>query len=158
MTSFCTFAGHSYKGRTGPGFLDGLRTWLSDRLDREHYADELKTLVLLAVEEAAANIEEHGYRSRPGMPVTVCLRRMTGGCLEVSLSDRCLAVRRPGRSNDLLELAESGATRGRGLAIVRLLTQTMRRVPRPRGGSTLTLVFNRRTLRETAREHLREAA
>jgi len=116
-------------------------------------------MALLAVEEAVANILEHGYRGRPGRPFTVTFRALPGERFEIVLRDRAPALDVTRLvAGDLGRLARSHATGGRGLALVRLLARELRYAKRPGGGNVLTLAFDAEELSRIAQEHTREAA
>jgi anti-sigma regulatory factor (Ser/Thr protein kinase) len=120
---------------------------------------EARALALLAVEETAANILEHGYGGKTGKPLEVVVRIREPEVFEVTLKDRARVLDitrlRPG---NLKKLARKQAERGRGLALVQLLTRNMNYRKRAGGGNVITLVFDAEHLSEIAREHSRGAA
>jgi len=120
---------------------------------------EARALALLAVEEAAANIFEHGYGSEMGRPLEVVVQIREPEVFEVTLKDRArmLDVTRIHPGN-LKKLARERAERGRGLALVHLLTIAMNHRRRTGGGNIINLVFDAAHLSEIAREHSRDAA
>jgi anti-sigma regulatory factor (Ser/Thr protein kinase) len=115
--------------------------------------------VLLAVEEAAVNILEHGYQNVSGRPLFICVRGLDAGRFQVTLRDRAplTDVTRivPG---DLKELARARASRGRGLALMRLLTSSMTHRPRRGGGNELVLAFDPVHLGRVIEDYFRNAA
>jgi anti-sigma regulatory factor (Ser/Thr protein kinase) len=120
---------------------------------------EERALALLAVEEAAVNILEHGYQNEDGRPLTIRISTLQDDRVQVTLRDRAPVadVTRivPG---DLKELARRRASRGRGLALMRLLTTDMVHRPRPGGGNDLVLLFDSHHLTRVIEEHFRNAA
>src|SRR5262245_65557420 len=79
---------------------------------------EERALALLAVEEAAVNIFEHGYRNEPGRLLTIRLSTLEDDRFQVTLRDRApLADVTRIVPGDLKELARQRASRGRGLAL-----------------------------------------
>jgi anti-sigma regulatory factor (Ser/Thr protein kinase) len=144
--------------RTGPEALETMRRRLGRRLGRSRSDRDLGTLVLLAVEEVVANVVEHGYRERPGQPISIWVRRIPRGRLEVSVWDRAPEAAFPRTGASLQCLAASRSERGRGQAMVRLLAESVTHRSRETGGNILTLVFDPKRLEERAQEHLREAA
>lgn len=120
---------------------------------------EARALALLAVEEAAANILEHGYRGKTGRPLEVVVRMREPEIFEVTLKDRArvLDITRLHPGN-LKKLARKRAERGRGLALVQMLTRNINYKRRAGGGNVITLVFDAEHLSEVAKEHSREAA
>jgi anti-sigma regulatory factor (Ser/Thr protein kinase) len=120
---------------------------------------EERALALLAVEEAAVNILEHGYQNEAGRPLTIRLFALEDDRFQVTLRDRApLADVTRIAPGDLKELARRRASRGRGLALMRLLTMTMMHRPRPGGGNDLVLVFDSSHLTRVVEEHFRNAA
>lgn len=116
---------------------------------------EPRALVLLALEEAAVNVFEHGYAGMSGQPLVVAFRPGRNGGFEIVLRDRAPLVDvsriAPG---DLKELARRHASRGRGLALIRLFTQTVRHRPRRGGGNELVLEFDPERLRRILEERV----
>jgi anti-sigma regulatory factor (Ser/Thr protein kinase) len=120
---------------------------------------EERALVLLAVEEAAVNILEHGYQNEEGRPLTIRICALEDDRFEVTLRDRApLADVTRIVPGDLKELARRRASRGRGLALMRLLTTSMVHRPRPGGGNELILLFDPHHLARVIEEHFRNAA
>lgn len=150
---------HRLRLTSGPGSLGRLVRRLRRALVLEVRRPEARAMALLAVEEAVANVLEHGYHGRPGQPFTVTFRSRPGERFEIVLRDRApvVDVTRlvPG---DLRRLARSHATGGRGLALVHLLASELRHARRRGGGNVLTLVFDAEELSRIAQEHSREAA
>jgi anti-sigma regulatory factor (Ser/Thr protein kinase) len=144
---------------SGPGALGRLVTRLREVLPSVIRGPEERSLALLAVEEAAVNILEHGYANVAGRPLSVWVRSTGQEGFQVTLRDRAPVtdVTRiaPG---DLKELARRRASRGRGLALIRLLTTSMTHRPRPGGGNELVLTFDLRHLTRVVEEHFRHAA
>jgi anti-sigma regulatory factor (Ser/Thr protein kinase) len=120
---------------------------------------EERALVLLAVEEAAVNILEHGYRNEAGRPISIRVCPLADDRFQVTLRDRAPVtdITRivPG---DLKELARQRASRGRGLALIRLLSISMNHRSRPGGGNELELLFDPHHLARVIEEHFRNAA
>jgi anti-sigma regulatory factor (Ser/Thr protein kinase) len=120
---------------------------------------EARALALLAVEEIAANIQEHGYGGERGKPLSVLVRVGKDETFEVTLQDRArfldITQLVPG---NLKELARRRAARGRGVALVHLLVQSVEHKERRGGGNEVTLTFDAGHLSRVAREHTREAA
>jgi len=120
---------------------------------------EARALALLAVEEAAANVLEHGYGGKTGEPLEVLVRMREPEIFEVTLKDRArvLDITRIPPGN-LKKLARKQAERGRGLALVQILTRDLSHRRRAGGGNVITLVFDAEHLSEVAKEHSRDAA
>jgi anti-sigma regulatory factor (Ser/Thr protein kinase) len=120
---------------------------------------EARALALLAVEEAAVNILEHGYDREPGRPLVVTFRSLETDRFRIELRDRAATVDvsrlTPG---DLKTLAARRSIRGRGVALVRMFTEEVRHAPRRGGGNVLTLIFDAARLSRLAEEHSRDAA
>ncbi len=113
---------------------------------------------MLAVEEAAANIFEHGYGNRPGCPLEVTVRIGEQERFAVVLRDRAPVIDVTALPPaDLDRLAREFATRGRGLAIVRQIADSMCHRARRGGGNELTLTFDAERL-AGGMENLREEA
>jgi len=150
---------HRLRFTSGPGALGRTVRRLRQALVLEVRRPEARALALLAVEEAVANVLEHGYRGQPGRPFTLTFRPLAGERFEVVLRDRApvvdVARLAPG---DLERLAIQKASGGRGLALVRLLVETLEHARRRGGGNVLTLVFDADELSRIAQEHSREAA
>ncbi|HET9232512.1 MAG TPA: ATP-binding protein [Candidatus Eisenbacteria bacterium] len=144
---------------SGPGALGRVVTRLRELLPAVIRKPEERSLVLLAVEEAAVNILEHGYRNDSGRPLSIWVRALDDGRFQVMLRDRApltdVTIIAPG---DLKELARTRASRGRGLALMRLLTSSMTHRPRHGGGNELILVFDTVHLGRVIEEHFRNAA
>ncbi len=144
---------------TGPGALGRLVTRMREILPSVIRKPEERALALLAVEEAAVNILEHGYRNEDGRMLTICVTALEDDLFRIVLRDRAplTDVTRivPG---DLKELARRRASRGRGLALMRLLTTTMTHRPRAGGGNELVLLFDSSHLTRVIEEHFRHAA
>ena len=144
---------------SGPGALGRLVTRMREILPSLIRKPEERALALLAVEEAAVNILEHGYQNEAGRPLTIRLSALEDDRFQVILRDRAPVadVTRiaPG---DLKELARRRASRGRGLALMRLLTTAMIHRPRPGGGNDLVLLFDASHLTRVVEEHFRNAA
>lgn len=144
---------------SGPGALGRLVAQLRDLLSRAVPGAEERALVLLAVEEAAMNVLEHGYGNEAGRHLSIRVRPSSDGRLEVVVRDRAPVVDVTGIPHgDLKELARCRASRGRGLAMIRLLTRSVSHRPRPGGGNDLVLVFETGHLSRVIEEHLRDAA
>ncbi len=144
---------------TGPGALRRLRQALREVLVLDVRRPEARALALLAVEEAAANVAEHGYGGAAGCPLSVTVRNLPDEVFEVTLRDRAPVVdvtALPAR--DLARLAEERAERGRGLAMVRGLCRSMAHRRRRGGGNELVLVFDAAALTRRVEEQLRDAA
>ncbi len=143
---------------SGPGALKRLRRELRDTLARSVPFPEARELAMLAVEEAAANVFEHGYGNQAGCPLEVTVRIGERERFAVILRDRApvfdVTSLPPA---DLDRLAREFATRGRGLAIVRQIADSMRHRARRGGGNELTLIFDAERLAGGV-EHLREEA
>ena len=144
---------------SGPGALGRLVTRMREILPSVIRKPEERALALLAVEEAAVNIFEHGYQNEAGRLLTICLSTLEDDRFQVILRDRAPVtdVTRivPG---DLKELARRRASRGRGLALMRLLTTAMIHRPRAGGGNDLVLLFDVNHLSRVVEEHFRNAA
>jgi anti-sigma regulatory factor (Ser/Thr protein kinase) len=120
---------------------------------------EERALALLAVEEAAVNILEHGYQNEVGRPLTIRVSPVSADRVQVVLRDRApLADVTHIVPGDLKELARRRASRGRGLALMRLLTTSMTHRPRSGGGNELVLLFDTNHLARVIEEHFRNAA
>ena len=132
---------------------------LRDALVLEVRRPEARALALLAVEETASNIQEHGYGGESGYPLSILLRTYANGVFTVTLQDRAPIVDisrlAPG---DLEELAQRHATRGRGVALVRVLSQRVTHRARKGGGNEVTLHFDVDQLSRVAKEQTSEAA
>ena len=120
---------------------------------------EARALTLLAVEEVVANILEHGYDGETGRPIEVGVLIREPEVFEVTIKDRArlIDITRI-QSGNLKKLARERAERGRGLALVHLLTRTMNHLERVGGGNVIVLEFDAEHLSEIAREHSRDAA
>ena len=144
---------------SGPGALARLRLGIEEALAAEGWPRDRAFLVELAVDEAASNILEHGYAYEPGEPLAMVVRRAPGNGIEVSLWDRApqgdLTRIPPG---NLQTLAATAATRGRGRALVGMLTRSLSYLPRRGGGNVLTLTFDPAQLDATLENELRDAA
>jgi len=144
---------------TGPGATSRLRRALRAVLVLDVRRPEARALALLAVEEIAANIAEHGYGGEAGHPISLLVRPLEGEIFEISIRDRAavmdvtaIPVANLGR------LARDRAARGRGLAMVRLLAESMTHRPRRGGGNELTLTFDAAQLSRRAEEKIGDAA
>lgn len=127
-------------------------------LARDVHFPEARELAMLAIEEAAANIFEHGYDNRPGCSLDVTVRADAREHFTVILRDRAPALDVTALPvADLDRLASEFATRGRGLAIMRQITDSMCHRARHGGGNELTLNFDAERLAGGA-ENLREEA
>ncbi len=143
---------------SGPGALKRLRREVRAALLQGIRVPEARELAMLAVEEAAANIFEHGYGDRSGCPLEVTVRVDGHGRFSIILRDRAPVfdvTELP--AVDLDRLAREFATRGRGLAIVRQIADSMGHRARRGGGNELTLTFDAGRLAGGV-EHLREEA
>lgn len=142
---------------TGPGALRRLARGLRRFLVVEVRGPEARALTLLAVEEIAANILEHGYRGQAGQPIEVLLAPTGPRTFRVTLKDRATFLDRivPG---DLKDLARKRTLRGRGMALVTVLTLALSHGPRKGGGNVWTLEFDAEHLTRLAEEHSRGAA
>ena len=144
---------------SGPGALGRLVMRMREILPSVIRKPEERALALLAVEEAAVNILEHGYQNEAGRLLTIRLSVLKDDRFQVILRDRAPVadVTRivPG---DLKELARRRASRGRGLALMRLLTTAMIHHPRVGGGNDLVLLFEVSHLSRVVEEHFRNAA
>ena len=144
---------------SGPGALGRVVMRLRELLPVVIRKPEERSLVLLAVEEAAVNVLEHGYRNVSGRPLFIWVRTLDSERFQVTLRDRAplTDVTRitPG---DLKELARTRASRGRGLALMRLLASSMTHRPRRAGGNELVLVFDPVHLDRVIEDHFRNAA
>jgi anti-sigma regulatory factor (Ser/Thr protein kinase) len=132
-----------------------LRTVLALQLRRP----EARALILLAVEEAVLNVLEHGYDGAPDRPVTVTVKALDDHRFRVRILDR--APERDVTRLPVVPLARSAhqaAVRGRGLAMVRLLTEAMSHCRRRGGGNRLELVFDADRLSRAVEEEFGEAA
>ena len=99
--------------KTGPGALERLRRALREVLVLEIRRPEARALALLAVEEVAANIVEHGYGGEAGRPLAVTVALEPGERFTITLRDRAPVLDVTSLSpNDLKELARSAAPRG----------------------------------------------
>ena len=144
---------------SGPGALGRLVARMREILPLVIRKPEERALALLAVEEAAVNILEHGYQNEAGRPLTVRIATLEDDRFHVTLRDRApLADVTRIAPGDLKELARRRASRGRGLALMRLLTTAMVHHPRPGGGNDLQLVFDTHHLTRVIEEHFRNAA
>lgn len=143
---------------TGPGMPGRLARRLRDVLILDVRRPEARALALLAVEEAAANILEHGYDGKAGESLEVIVRIREPEVFEVTLKDRArlfdITRIHPG---NLRKLARERAERGRGLALVHKLTRAMNHRRRSGGGNIINLVFDAEHLSEIAMEHSRAA-
>jgi anti-sigma regulatory factor (Ser/Thr protein kinase) len=144
---------------SGPGALGHLVASLRRPLAAAVRDPEPRALILLAVEEAAANIWEHGYGRAPGKPILVAVRPGTAGRVEVVLRDRgpLVDVSRIPPGN-LKELAQRHASRGRGLALIHLFAESLCHRARGGGGNELVLVFHPRRLAHAIEERFLEPA
>ena len=143
MDGFKSLISRRLRITSGPGALSRLRRGLREVLVLDLRRPEARAMAMLAVEEAVANILEHGYGNRAGLPVEITLRIGEGERFAVVLRDRAPVVdvtTLPPR--DLDRLARDLATRGRGLAMVRRIAESMRHRPRRGGGNELTLFFD----------------
>ena len=144
---------------TGPGALERLRRALRDVLVLEIRRPEARALTLLAVEEVAANIVEHGYGGEPNRPISVTVTIEPGGVFTIILRDRApLKDVTSLPSGDLKELARTSATRGRGLAMIDLLARSVTHRKRRGGGNELELVFDAEDLVRRVEASLKDAA
>jgi len=133
--------------------LPKLREWLKDIAQTAGFSVEATQLVLLVVEEMAANITEHGYGNRPGEPLWVTARTDSRGLLEIVIEDAAPEYDWESVPElDLHELALEGATRGRGRPLARLLTRDIGHRHRPDGGNELSLRFDAVTLERRLKE------
>ena len=113
---------------------------------------------LIAVEELAANVVEHGYEDRPDEPLTVTLHTAPDERFVVALWDR--APRFDGADRppaDLAALARARAPRGRGRALAGRIADIHHR-SRPGGGNRVTLTLDPRRLRSLEEEQQRAAS
>lgn len=144
---------------TGPGMAGRLARRLREALVLDVRRPEARALTLLAVEEVVANILEHGYGGEAGRPIEVGVLMREPEVFEVTIKDRARLIDitriHPG---NLKKLARERAQRGRGLALVHLLTRTMNHLRRVGGGNVIVLEFDAEHLSEIAREHSRDAA
>jgi anti-sigma regulatory factor (Ser/Thr protein kinase) len=143
---------------SGPGALKRLRREVRDALLRDVSSLEACELAMLAVEEAAANIFEHGYGNRPGCPLEVTVQIGGRERFTIVLRDRAPVLDVTALAPvDLDRLAREFATRGRGLAIVRRIADSVSHRARHGGGNELTLIFDAERLSGGV-ENLREEA
>ena len=159
MTGFKSLVARRLHVTSGPGALERLRRGLDEALAFGVRSPEARALALLAVEEAAANVLEHGYRGRAGRPLEIVIRIDVGGRFAVTLRDRapeCDVTALP--AVDLDRLARACAERGRGLAMVRRIAASMRHRARRGGGNELTLTFDATRLSGGAGSLCEEAA
>jgi anti-sigma regulatory factor (Ser/Thr protein kinase) len=154
---------HTTRGRvrtrTGPGLARALRHHLDPVLTGAGFRDTVRSLAWLAVDEAAANIAEHGYHGRSGMPVWAAARQTGPGRVTVALFDRApvpYPATRP--IPDLVELARSHAKRGRGRAFIQGIAESVKHRSRRAGGNTLVLILDRDTLLKNLKENSSDAA
>jgi anti-sigma regulatory factor (Ser/Thr protein kinase) len=146
---------------TGPGTLREIARFVRDSLTLEIQRPEARALAVLAVEEAAANILEHGYQGAPEKPVSVEVRTdpRDPEVFSVALKDRAplidVTTLTPG---NLRELAHRHAERGRGMAMIHLLTQDIAHRPRAGHGNELILIFGAAHLCDLAGKNSRDAA
>ncbi len=120
---------------------------------------EARALALLAVDEIAANVVEHGYRGEAGRPLGVTFRPLDGERFEITVRDRAPVIDVTARPVvSLRTLARKRAPRGRGLAMVRRLAESLRHRSRPGGGNELTLIFDAVALSRLGEEPFRDAA
>jgi anti-sigma regulatory factor (Ser/Thr protein kinase) len=154
-----TSSPHRLRFTTGSGMAGRLARRLREVLVLDVRRPEARALALLAVEEVAANILEHGYGGTRGKPIEVLVRIREPEVFEVTIKDRARMIdisRIP--PGNLKKLAKQQAERGRGLALVQILTREMNHQERLGGGNVTTLVFDAEHLSEIAREHSRGAA
>ena|GEM_PF-1294522 len=143
---------------SGPQCLVGLRRHLTRFLDPLDLDSRATTLVLLAVEEAAANVLEHGYRLRAGRPILLEFHPLDEERFEISLADRAPRAVLPANAASLRDLAEERSERGRGLELMRAVADSVEHAPREESGNTWTLVFSAQRLDRCVEENSREAA
>ena len=144
---------------SGPGALGRVVMRMREILPTVMRKPEERALALLAVEEAAVNILEHGYQNEAGRPLTIRVVPLADDRFQVVLRDRApLADVTHIVPGDLKELARRRASRGRGLALIRLLSTAMMHRPRPGGGNELVLLFDTNHLTRVIEEHFRNAA
>jgi anti-sigma regulatory factor (Ser/Thr protein kinase) len=139
--------------------LSRLRRELRSALALQLRRPEARTLILLAVEEAVLNVLEHGYGGAEGRPLTVTVKALDPRLFRVRILDR--APERDVTRIPVTPLARSArraAVRGRGLALVRLLSESMTHRARDGGGNRLELVFDADRLSRAVQEELGEAA
>jgi anti-sigma regulatory factor (Ser/Thr protein kinase) len=145
--------------KTGPGALERLRRALRAVLVLEIRRPEARALILLGVEEAAANIVEHGYEGETGRPLSVTVAIESGRTVTITLRDRAPALDVTSLApNDLKQLARTAAPRGRGLAMIELLVRSVSHRPRRGGGNELELVFDAEDLARRVEQSLEDAA
>lgn len=158
MTSFNSLTKRRLQVRTGPGVLERLRRALRETLVLGIHRPEARALALLAVEEAAANVLEHGYGGEPGRPLSVTVSMETDETFTITLRDRAPVVDVTRiETPDVEDLAESASPRGRGLAMVKLLARSVTHRKRRGGGNELVLVFDAADLSRRVEESLEEA-
>lgn len=128
----------SVEGRTEN--LGRLRDFVEQALRRSGVPEPAIFDLLVALDEVAVNIVEHGYAGGPPGPIRVAL---TGGPGRVSMTiaDRArpfdpAQAPPPDLTSDLDERPIGGL----GWHIVRHLADELRYAPDPRGGNVLTLV------------------
>jgi anti-sigma regulatory factor (Ser/Thr protein kinase) len=120
---------------------------------------EARALTLLAVEELVANIAEHGYGGQAGRAISLSVQAREDETFEITIRDRAPTVDVTGiPPGNLGRLARGRAVRGRGLAMVRVLTRSLKHRSLPGGGNELTLTFDAVELSRRVAEDLGDAA
>jgi anti-sigma regulatory factor (Ser/Thr protein kinase) len=145
--------------RSGPGALSRLVRGLREPLAAHVREAGGLPLILLAIEEAAVNTLEHGYRGEVGKPLFVAACAAPPRRTRVILRDRAPMVdvtRLP--AGDLGALARARESRGRGLALIRLLASGIEHRARRGGGNELVLLFEDSHLDRVLRDRILHAA
>lgn len=151
--------GERHRFHTGPRIFGLTHRLVRDGLVSMGWNEMERELVGIAVAEVLANIAEHGYDGREGMPVTFTFRSPGRGKLEIEVSDRAPRFRLESVPvRDLDELARGLSLRGRGLPLIRRIASEISVSPRAGGGNTFRLVFDARRLAAVVEEHLGQAA
>ncbi len=144
---------------TGPRLRSRLRDHVEGWLTGEVPLPGVRALVLLAIEEAVSNVVEHGYRGAAGRPIQLRFSMTDASHIHIRILDRAPGI--DVTSIHVFSLSESAdllMERGRGLALLRRLTDSMTHQPRDEGGNVLDLVLDMHRLGRLVKETHREAA
>jgi len=120
--------------------LEQLRGYLARALETESAWAAESHLIIQAVDEALANIIEHGYNGRPGLPIEIEIE-VTPRQVTVCLRDFAASFD-PTRATDfrISGHIRGGATRGLGVFMIRKLVDEVRYVRPTDGGNQLILI------------------
>jgi serine/threonine-protein kinase RsbW len=122
--------------------LSRAQTWIEELSNFYGLVDETRFAVQLCVEEALANVVQHGYRSEPGHPIVIRYRA-SDNVLYFAIEDKAppFAPSEPVPSNgDVSANLESISPGGNGIRLLRRFAGSLA-YERLSGGNRLTLGF-----------------